>query len=216
VPERKIIDDGHLIEFAFADGQKIVVKSEDYSLLVRRNRRSFLGLIEQANTLWKTVKDGNATMEMVGVRSTNGIQRSFYYRYKFNKHDYFVKRIPAKHSDNFGGGVDEVAVMADAGRVLKSIPGVKVIDYHLGYQDKYNTYVISRWDDSLREQLDVYLKRISGLVQTSKIKAINDRVRIIQDKLKGSFMDVLTYNMAYDEKNDLILIFDLQKRPGNV
>jgi hypothetical protein len=29
-------------------------------------------------------------------------------------------------------------------------------------------------------------------------------------------MDVLTYNMAYDEKNDLILIFDLQKRPGNV
>jgi len=212
-PRRTKLEGGRFTEIDFGNNKKVVRNHEIGSLLIHQNRKIFLDLIKKAQKPWEMVSNGEAKMEMVGTRSTNGVQRSFYYKYRLNGKDYFVKRIPTKAKSEFGGGAYEVAGMVEAGEMLKNISGVEVVNYHLGYEDNYDTYVISTWNDSLREQLDTYLNRKNGQILPDNLESIMQRVKKIKEALKPAFSDIFLYNMAYDEKRSVIIVFDLKKKP---
>ncbi len=214
-PKRREFDGGKYVEVEFGRGKKLVRNAEIGHLLTRPNRGIFVELIDRAAKLSGEQEKNGMKMEMVGRKIGSSGRSRYYYRMQLEDNIYFVKRTPTKELQDFGGGAGEITAMSEAGKLLEGISGVSVLEYHVGFEDNYETFLVSRWDDGLRENLEDYMGRIRLLPDKQAeyeylIQKKDEIVRI----LRPHFYDVDTHNMAYDTKYNKIIIFDLIKKPA--
>lgn len=148
-------------------------------------------------------------------------RETFYYKVKINGKEFFLKRLRSQLGEEYGGGYQEFKDSAEAEEMLRSMSGVRVVNYKLGFESNKHWYFVSEWNSALETTLEDYLnelkKQASGTDASAgeaniKHNLLLEKARQIQKLLKEKFDDVFAYNMAYDPKADCIVVFDLNKK----
>ncbi len=118
-------------------------------------------------------------------------------------------------------GADELVRLSKLKKKLESFKEfkVRVVDYALGYKDKKASYFVSKFEPLLQTTCyDLFLKLKNGLAkpdEAKKIKIIKDKVNRLKELevLEGWGLDDFgENNMAYDEENDELVLFDIRVR----
>ncbi len=89
---------------------------------------------------------------------------------------------------------------------------VEVVSYMFGYRNKKSSYFVSEWREELKIPMSVYLSRLSTMDDDEawdRFRILNKRVFELMHILEKEYADFNHDNMAYDEKNDKIILYDL-------
>lgn len=125
---------------------------------------------------------------------------------------FFVKR----EDCHFGDGYGEVLSSVKAKELLKDIPWVEVINFHLGYTDakRGRSYFVSEWSDlpTLKKFTDQSTNE-QQLFPWNTFVLMNNidwvqKIRYLRKRLKGYF-NIGRDNMFYDAARKKIILFDL-------
>lgn len=128
---------------------------------------------------------------------------------------FFLKKNP-DHFDAGQSGPRELISMQQVKERLSDLPWVDIVQYRLAYKNKNTSYVVSDWNGTTRvNRFDRYLRRLTTILEKetnaealalySKLK---ERESVVKERLQD-FFEVKTYNMAYDEEQDKVILFDM-------
>lgn len=213
-PRREKIDE-EFTQINLGPEKSLVYNQEISHLLTKKNREDFLELIKLAKTKnGKTAeKDGNKIV-LIGLNPTQGRGgSSHYYRASMDENDYFIKEVSVKQLKDYGGGAGEIRAMIKAKELLKDFPDVEIMDYQLGYQGNRKTFLIAKYNQVLETNMGEYLDSLEDNKELEKMLLLKHRVEEIAKILRPYFFEIKYQNMAYDEKTDKVIIFDLMEKP---
>lgn len=161
-----------------------------------------------------------AIKELCLLRGEQKIVLMHRYKVDVGEKSFFVKRTPVNDKLKRGNGFFEYQASQKMERLVKDIPWVEVVGYQLGYTHGSWSYFVSRWDDVLEKDLDIYLKELELIIQTSKgseeeekrYNEIRKKVEELRNLFGEDYFDFYEHNMAYDEDKDKIILFDLNRK----
>ncbi len=196
----------------------------------RRRLSSFLRLQDEAT------KNGFAEAEKIKIhrfeRKSKFPAHASYYKVELPEGIYFVKRTPLDQVKNFGGGTMEALSSQDAVALLlkHDLKNVRVVNFKLGMVDRQKemAYFVSEYDEVYTNTLDIHIEKLRSQISQAqtfgkalpevreKIKDLNSRIHSINAMLRSEgYFDLKKGNMAYNETEDTIYLFDLNKKlPG--
>lgn len=205
----KRVENQHgFVEIDFGNEKKILHSKDFSNALNKKNREVFLSLLNKAtNDFGKEFTQDGISIYLLkaAIHDTIDSEPVYYYKVSFDGQNYFVKKASLHETIRSGGGVSEVQGMLEAKELIKDIPDVEVVDYKLGYQDHWNTLLVSSWNESLQNTLQNDLEAA---------KILKNKIELIRSKLKPHFFDVKLQNMAYDKEKEKIIIFDFITKPS--
>ena len=157
----------------------------------------------------KVYTSGNVTLTIVKNAST-----CLAGKVEIGGHAFLVKTIPLLKKPN-SAGFDELQATREAKELIKDIPGVRIAEFQLGYQDADRvSYYVSKWEGFPR--LDQCLAHQDFNTPSSHMLVdLMGRARMIKEKLSPRYQDVELYNMLYDEAKNEIILFDLNSRSAH-
>lgn len=225
--EIKKYPDG-VTDIEFSSGSKIAFAGSQIEgvLKDRKKVHDFLRLVKEVDAKRQhgaAAWEGDTTVISVGGLNPEKWQKgeTFYYRAQFNGQPYFIKRLSAAYGEGYGGGHKELMDSREARELIGDLENVEVVEYVMGYESKKDWYFVSKWNDAFQVTLDEYLNQLKTEIRKNPSQAeelenvydeILDRVRAITKRLRPSYEDVMTYNMAYDPASKKIFLFDLNKK----
>lgn len=120
---------------------------------------------------------------------------------------FFIKKIPENHKQ---GGVDEFKAAEEAKQRLSQtgIEKVKVVDYVFGFSGNGVRFVVSKYDERLKNSLASYMEECLKNNRTKELHDLEDRFADLK-KVFWDYYDFKVENMAYDKDSDEIILFDL-------
>lgn len=134
----------------------------------------------------------------------------------------FVKKLRTELVEKASGyradGFQEVTASREAEERLAEIPWARVIDYKLGYKHGDQSFFVSEWNEALTHDLAELLRSLRREIYEqdspqakAKYELLIGKIAELFDILGDDFFDVERHNMAYDETNDQVILFDLMK-----
>ena len=198
-----------------AESNLEIIEGKDWSLGVTKEFKDLVGknsdlvptIIELLDKLPKNTPEGSEvkkneiTLTLVEIRTYCTI-----YKFELDNKKFFLK-----YNSYLLHGSEEVKSSAKAAELLTDTPGVRVVNFHLGYHDKKRSFFVAEWQDL--KPLRAYLSEHEG---EPKREELQTRLHhIIEIMEKNNFVDAYAHNMFYDPTKDEIILFDLQHgRPG--
>jgi len=201
-----------------AEKGREIAYTEEFKEFIRANPgalKDFLRATEKVTVIGEQTQEGLVNLTCVHVvrdqYDITGRSDRFYYKANIGDHMFFVK---ASHPRSIsGGGSEEFTGSRKAAEALKDTPGVEVVNYKFGYQDKHHVYFISDWNDALRDSLRMDRLMVSltqsGQEDGELYKKLTKRLESISRKLPNHY-DMHLGNMTYDPDKDIIYLFDLR------
>lgn len=115
------------------------------------------------------------------------------------------------------GGYEEFMATHKARELFRDQPDVYVPKVFIGYSkyelNKIKKYYVSEFIEGAAKDLDAYLREIVNDPEKKEFHA-QLKARALDVKLKilgAGYKDIGDHNLAYDEQNDKIIVFDLNR-----
>jgi len=161
----------------------------------------FQSLTNKLVNVGDEVSEGDVAIRLFDIRGLTipgkDLKKTPYFKVNIGDKSFFVKSCP---------GIKELKDTIKAKDNLANVIGVKVVDAHYGFSDKNGTgYFVSEWVDL--PTLEAAHKRIPE----AQFKQIEARVEAVKTILGPAYFDTRIGNAFYDEKNDQIVLFDLNE-----
>ena len=157
----------------------------------------------------KPVENDGLILEMVQNRPYSEI-----YKATLPNGKELCLKIEKQNKENIrSNGHEEFLASKKANSLIEKVPGVRTINFQLGYKDKERSFFLSEWEnfEPLNEYLDRLWERKDANQDNEawrKILSLNQRVQELQ-KIFAGFHDFDEKNMFYDPLSDDIILFDL-------
>ncbi|GEM_PF-5312822 len=219
-------------KFTEAKNKKLAYAGE-FKDFVRENPgilKSVLGLIDKVDKkgdLERGVLGEIGEIEVEPIYN-HGRRRRAGYLVAVGNDKFFLKKVNAAEEELYiARGFDEALSTKAAKDILKDMPGVRVVNFQLGYQDNENSYFVSRWEGSphivelFRDFLNnkLWYEKIYGAgsltaEKEKELQRLRNRVRYRMKKVESLFdergyFEVVSDNMLYDLDKDQIILLDL-------
>lgn len=164
------------------------------------------------------VKDRRIKREKDGVTITHfsheneGDRWPDLYKVEIDSKVFFVKR----QDYHLGEGYGEITSSAKAKELLKDVPWVDIVPFHLGYTDEKTgrSYFVAEWVDLPRMKEYTEQRTNSATVFPLNVFAlysnfeVHQKISHLKRILKGYF-EICRSNMFYDVHRNRIILFDL-------
>lgn len=149
-----------------------------------------------------------------------------YFKMMLGGESFFVKK--SLKTTNLG--LDEFKATAAAQEVLEGLDNVRVVEMQLGYQDKKQSWYVSKWEelegagfvpyDSLAVTgFDDYGKMVSsqefwlGFESEEEYEEVKEKVNIIKRRLEQASLNVdVDSNLFYNRQTKTFILLDLTNR----
>ena len=195
-----------------AESNLEIIEGKDWSLGVTKEFKELVGknsdLVPTVIELLDKLPKGSRTDEKMtknGITLTLVQNRNYCTIYKFEFAD---KKFFLKYNSSLLYGSKEIKSSAKAAEFLADTPGVRVVNFQLGYHDKKRSFFVAEWQDLLR--IEHYLAEHEEEPNLEELRARITHVEDIMDK--NNFFDAYAHNMFYDPAKDEIILFDLEHR----
>ena len=133
-----------------------------------------------------------------------------FYKFEYDNRTLFIKQVKMRNDTTGVGGVEEIQNSYNAVQLLRkaNIPGVRIIDYQLGFTDKQYDYFVS---DYLSPKGFIRLDQLE-VQNPEAYQALKPRCEQIVAVLEPEgYNDIGRFNTFYDSKTDTLILFDLSK-----
>ena len=169
----------------------------------------------------KTLRDEKSGLEIIMLgRSNREIKLeqftrtdvSDYYKLNLGSQSFFVKRSWITASAGFSEFQDTLK----AKMVLQDLDFVKVVEAKLGYQDRSESWYISKWEDlekagfgHYNRSVDDYGEKIEAS-QGTHTKGIQEKVNLIREKLRRANIDRdVINNLFYNPQTEKFVLLNV-------